>query len=217
MSGLVSALLTYVRQGPGAASFEALAPSAKSPESVPFRAAYASVARRLKKVDELPPLPPPPLSELARPHFTLTDWVRAALLATALEGLSERRLEVALALFEGGELGEQESLLRTLSFLPEPALYVPVAELGVRTNAQRLFAAIACENPYPARHFSAPAFNQMVLKAVFVEVSVRRIEGLDGRRTPELARMAEAYASERRAAGRPVPDDIARILGGNAR
>jgi hypothetical protein len=29
--------------------------------------------------------------------------------------------------------------------------------------------------------------------------------------------MAEAYASERRAAGRPVPEDIARILGGNAR
>jgi hypothetical protein len=105
----------------------------------------------------------------------------------------------------------------SLTETAEPALYVPVAELGVRTNAQRLFAAIAAENPYPARHFGALQFNQMVLKAVFVEVSVLRIEGLAERRTPELARMAEAYASERRAAGGPVPEDIARILGCHAR
>jgi hypothetical protein len=217
MPGLTSALQSYVRQGPAAESFDGLVASASSPQSVPFRAAYASVERRLKKVGEQAPPVPAELRELARPHFGLTDWVRAALLATALEASPERRLESALALFEGGELGEQESLLRTLSFLPEPALYVPVAELGVRTNAQRLFAAIAAENPYPARHFGALQFNQMVLKAVFVEVSVLRIEGLAERRTPELARMAEAYASERRAAGRPVPEDIARILGGNAR
>lgn len=217
MSGFASALQSYVRQGPASASFDALAASAESPQSVQFRAGYASVERRLKKIAEAAPPVPAELSELARSHFELKDWVRAALLATALEAVPERRLETTLALFEGGELGEQESLLRTLSFMPEPALYVPVAELGVRTNAQRLFAAIACENPYPASYFGALQFNQMVLKAIFVEVSVTRIEGLAERRTAELSRMAEAYASERRAAGRPVPEDIAWILGGNAR
>jgi hypothetical protein len=51
-----------------------------------------------------------------------------------------------------------------------------------------------------------------VLKAVFVGVAVDRIEGLDRRVTPALKRMAEDYAAERRAAGRPVPADVDRIV-----
>jgi hypothetical protein len=39
-------------------------------------------------------------------------------------------------------------------------------------------------------------------------VPVSRILGLERRKTPELRRMAADYASERRAAGRPVPADI---------
>jgi len=53
----------------------------------------------------------------------------------------------------------------------------------------------------------------MVLKAVFAGVALRRILGLAGRRTPELRRMAGDYASERRAAGRSVPVDLACLLG----
>jgi hypothetical protein len=45
------------------------------------------------------------------------------------------------------------------------------------------------------------------MKAIFMEVSIHRIEGLEARITPELTRMATSYASERRAAGRPVPPD----------
>jgi hypothetical protein len=75
-----------------------------------------------------------------------------------------------------------------------------------------VFEAIAAENPYPATHFPDPNLNQMELKAVFVEVAVDRIQGLDERITPELARMAEDYAAERRAAGRPVPADVDHIV-----
>jgi len=58
-----------------------------------------------------------------------------------------------------------------------------------------------------AEHFPALNFNQAVMKAIFNGVSVRRIEQLERRITPELSRMAAGYASERRAAGRPVPQD----------
>jgi hypothetical protein len=54
----------------------------------------------------------------------------------------------------------------------------------------------------------------MVLKAIFMEVPVRRIEGLAGRLTTELGRMVSGYASERRAAGRPVPADVDYVLRG---
>ena len=48
-----------------------------------------------------------------------------------------------------------------------------------------------------------------------VGVAVGRILGLEARITPELQRMVADYASERRAAGRSVPDDITYILGVN--
>jgi hypothetical protein len=54
----------------------------------------------------------------------------------------------------------------------------------------------------------------MVLKAIFIEVPVSRIEGLDRRNGAELRRMARDYASERRAAGRPVPSDVDLLLAG---
>ena len=55
--------------------------------------------------------------------------------------------------------------------------------------------------PVSRRRVPEPNFNQMVLKALFTDVRLERIVGLDGRLTPELSRMAAAYASERRAAG----------------
>jgi hypothetical protein len=80
-----------------------------------------------------------------------------------------------------------------------------------RTNAQVIFEAIACDNPYPFRYFPELNFNQMVLKALFIGSPLARVIGLEERITSELIRMAEDYASERRAAGRPVPEDITLI------
>ncbi|HEY3497082.1 MAG TPA: EboA domain-containing protein [Polyangiaceae bacterium] len=188
--------------------------AAANPASVGFRAFYAGVSRRLGSSAAQSVTPPPAFAALARPHHTLTDWVRATLVVHALGHLSlAEQPAFVLRLLEGGEIGEQESLLRTLSLLPEPARFVETGLAACRTNARRVFEAIACENPFPAEHFPALGFQQMVLKAVFIEVAVARIEGLDARRTPELVRMAEDYASERRAAGRPVPDDLALIAG----
>ena len=81
-----------------------------------------------------------------------------------------------------------------------------------RTNAKDVFEALVCENPYPAAHFPELGFNQAVLKAIFMEVSVRRIEGLNARITAELKRMVSDFASERRAAGRAVPEDTGTIM-----
>ena len=82
-----------------------------------------------------------------------------------------------------------------------------------RSHIQPLFEAIACENPYPARHFPELNFNQMVLKVLFTGVALDRVVGLQARVTPELQRMAADYASERRAAGRSIPPDIWRLIG----
>ena len=67
-----------------------------------------------------------------------------------------------------------------------------------------------------AAHFPDLNFNQLVMKAIFIEAPVARIEGLAARRNADLARMARDYASERRAASRTVPPELALVLGESA-
>jgi hypothetical protein len=208
------ALEDLARVSPAAEVLERGVAAVKEPTGVAFRALYASVARRLRGAAGEAVMPPAPFTERARPHFTLTDWVRLTLVFRAFSHLPAAGQPALIErLFESGEIGEQESLLRTLALLPEPTRFTDTGLAACRTNARRVFDAIACDNPFPAEFFPELGFNQMVLKAVFIEAPVARIEGLAARRTPELLRMARDYASERTAAGRPVPGDIALILG----
>lgn len=118
-------------------------------------------------------------------------------------------------LFSHGDIDERRAILRALPRLRDPARFLPLAVEACRTSVIPVFEAIACDNAFPAAHFSDASFNQMVLKAVFVGVPLARVVGLDARRSPELARMAHDYAAERRAAGRTIPDDLS-LLGGDA-
>jgi hypothetical protein len=211
MSDRAPALRRLVgRYWPGAdAFFERATPDLSAPQSVGFRALYASVPRRLGALAERSVEAPAELAEATRPHWNLTDYTRAALVASAFATQPDEWQAAAhLRLFEAGEIGEQVSLLRTLPLLPEPARFLETGLQACRTNARSVFEAMVCENPFAAQHFPALNFNQAVLKAIFMEVSARRIEGLDARITPELQRMAAGYKSERLAAGRTVPVDI---------
>ena len=62
--------------------------------------------------------------------------------------------------------------------------------------------------PAPRR----PAWRQGVLKCLFTGVPLAAVDGLDRRADAELARMVAGYAAERRAAGRPVPADVAALM-----
>ena len=138
----------------------------------------------------------------------LDEAGRAALLLARSAALKSGHLALASEVFYRGEVREKQALLRALPLLPEPAQFLDLAVEACRSSVQTLFEAIACENPYPADWFSQEAFNQLVLKALFIEVSVNRIAGLARRADSELARMATGYGSERRVAGRRVPADI---------
>lgn len=191
------------------AFFERVRAELSPAPGVSFRAAFASVPRRLGAAAQSPAEAPASLSGQARPHWSLTDYTRAALIALALEQVPPAEQPAfVLQLFEAGESGEQVSLLRTLSLLPGPERFVEVGLQACRANALDVFTAIVAENPFLAAYFPALNFNQAVMKAIFQGVSVRRIEGLEARITAELQRMAAGYASERRAAGRPVPADV---------
>jgi hypothetical protein len=187
-------------------------------DSANFAAAYAGAGRRLG----LAPLQPS-ADELARltaagvmlpTGWPLSGVARAALLTRLLQKLEPpAQLQAVTSQFKTGDNAERAALLKALPLLPAPERFVEVAIEACRSSVQSVFEAIACENPYPARHFPEANFNQLVLKAFFCEIAVQRIQGLFERRSAELVRMAQAYASERRAAGRSVPQDLSLVTG----
>lgn len=107
-----------------------------------------------------------------------------------------------------GDNRERQAVLKALPLLTEPSRFLSLAVEACRTSVDDVFRAIACTNPFPARHFLPQSFNQMVLKALFNGVPCSEIVGLAEHVTPELMRMVGDYAAERRAAGRSVPEDI---------
>ena len=143
-------------------------------------------------------------------RWTQDDAARALILIARRQGGRAGRpfVDDAVACFEEGDSREQQSWLRALDLWPEAAEFLPHAIDACRTNIVPVFEALACENPYPARHFPERNFNQMVLKALFNATALSRVVGLAPRLNGELSRMARDYAAERTAANRTVPADI---------
>ena len=137
---------------------------------------------------------------------------RALLLLAATEGRPPGLLAGVLEdLYRKGEMREQQALLRALAYLPAPEAWAGLAAEAVRSNVISLLEALACDNPFPAAYMDGLAFNQLVMKAVFNGLSLARIRGLRKRADEELRRMARAFARERQAAGRTVPQDLGLI------
>jgi hypothetical protein len=180
------------------------------PTPTAVRVAIAQAGRRLG--DDAIDLGGAALDPAPHETWRACDVGRAAVLLSVVAHLpAEAQLRLVTDLIRRGELSEQQSLLRALAWLPDPARFTDVAVDACRTNSEPVFAAIAADNPFPAAHFSDAAFDQLVVKAIFIGLAVRGIRGLADRVTPETVRILSDYAAERRAAGRPVPDDVAYV------
>ncbi len=116
-------------------------------------------------------------------------------------------------LFTTADVGELVALYQSLPLLPDPEQHLAQATEGIRSNMTAVFNAVALCNPYPTDYFDEPAWNQMVLKAVFVGSPLHLIWGLESRANPELARMLIDYAHERWAAKRSVTPELWRPVG----
>src|SRR5438093_8542769 len=128
--------------------------------------------------------------------------------------LEDARRETAGALGRANDLyfvsdgRERIALLRGLALLPEGDAALPAVRDALRANAGDLFAAAICENGYTSRHLPDDLFDQAVLKCAFVGLRLRRIERVEERATPELARLLFAYVTEREHAVRSVAPDL---------
>ena len=119
-------------------------------------------------------------------------------------------------LFGTADFGEAVALFKALPLLPDPAAYKTRCTEGIRTNITDVFLAVAHRNPYPREQLDEAAWNQMVLKALFVGVALDPICGLDELANPRLMRMLCDYAHERWAAHRTVSPELWRCVGPHA-
>lgn len=115
-------------------------------------------------------------------------------------------------LFETADMNEHQALFAALPLMPFQEELIPRAIDGLRTNISLVFDAIALNNPFPAKYFPEANWNQMVLKAIFIQRPLYRIQGLEERRNLALAAIARDLAHERWAAGRDVMPEIWRLV-----
>jgi len=181
-----------------------------------FYLAFSKASRHFKKETLSTALGTLSLEESGMLPFSISHWdsLQAARTFLLLQLPQEKTSWMATVqqLFETADMYEQQALYAALPLLPFAEDLVPRAIEGCRTNMSLVFDAIALNNPYPARFFPEANWNQLVLKAIFMQRPLYQIQQLDERRNSALAAMATDFAHERWAAGRAVMPEVWRLL-----
>ncbi len=146
-------------------------------------------------------------------RWSMLDAMRV-LFVLARTDLAESSFEQAIEeAFRFTDEGESCAPFRAIPLCPNPERFLWRVSDGCRTNMTSVFESIAFGSPFPVTYFDDVAWNQLVIKAIFVGVNLASVYGLDERLTPELARIALDLADERRSAGRGVQTDLWMTLG----
>lgn len=122
-------------------------------------------------------------------HWSIDQAARTLLILTLPKYHPEKYVYTLEQVFKSADVGELVTLYQALPLLPYPERWQKRAAEGIRSNMTAVFNAVALRNPYPAEHLDTLAWNQMVLKALFVGSPLHLIQGLDSRANEELARM----------------------------
>ena len=183
----------------------------------PLGAAIGLASRRLGKADLSLRAADLIRAETLRPGLDLSDWsidqlARVALMAASHGGNDSAFAERFDSFCMTAEINELIALCRGLPVYPNAMLIEPRAREAVRSGMKPVFEAVAHRNPYPRETFAEDAWNQMVVKALFIGSTLWPIQGLDERANPRLARMLVGLAQERWAAQRPVSGELWRCV-----
>ncbi|MEL6275889.1 MAG: EboA domain-containing protein [Bacteroidota bacterium] len=144
------------------------------------------------------------------PGFILDGWTIDELCRIAfMTQLPVQTNQTVLEkLFSTADLRESVALYKGVYYLDNASDFIQRVIEGLRTNIQQVFDAIALDNPFPLTYFAELPWNQMVLKALFMERPIYRIFGLDERSNATLATILQDYAHERWSAGRSVSPEL---------
>lgn len=153
-----------------------------------------------------------------QPAFNLATWTVDELSRVVfMTTLSVEHNQAILdKLFDTADMRESVALFKGLFFLDNAEAFKMRAIDGLRTNITHVFDAIALDNVFPSLYFEEAPWNQMVLKAIFMQRPIYRIFDLDQRKNKTLALILQDYAHERWAAHRQVSPELWRAVAGHA-
>jgi hypothetical protein len=156
--------------------------------------------------------------ETIRPGWFPGDWscdrVARILLILALpQDNPDEYVHRVEQIFNIADVEELVTLYQALPLFSFPERFRLRAAEGIRSNMTAVFNAVALQNPYPAEYFDNIAWNQMVLKALFVGSPLHLIYGLEQRNNLDLSQMLIDYAREREAANRSVSPELWELVG----
>ena len=138
----------------------------------------------------------------------LLELSRIYLLLKVLKEKNSFFLDKVKKLIQIADKEEIETFLKYLIFLPNPKDFHFHAVDALRTNISSVFDAIAINNPYPYLYFTNEEWNQMYLKAAFMERKIENILYVEKKANEDLARIISDYAHERWAASRDINPQI---------
>lgn len=145
-------------------------------------------------------------------NWSIDQAARTLLVLSLPYSNQKQYLHILEQLFNAADVGELVALYQALPLLPYPGRLQKRAAEGVRSNMTAVFNAVALNNSYPSEYFDNQAWNQMVLKALFVGSPLSQIHGLEKRANSTLAQMLNDYASERQAAKRSVAPELWQLV-----
>jgi hypothetical protein len=151
-----------------------------------------------------------PLEQLTDPCCWQAD--EAGRLLLLAKRLAQSTPQEAAALikeaFKYGDEYEQIAIIKGLEWIDDRGDMTDLAIATGRTNSINVFAAIALNNPYPARFYDDRAFHQLVLKTLFMDLHLACLLGLQQRLSARLSTLCIDLVNERLAAERNPPVSI---------
>jgi len=142
--------------------------------------------------------------------WTIAEAARVLLLQTHLDTIenNDGRYNAIWQAYRLGDENEKMAYIKGLSLLDPGGELLDIALHTGRTNNVFLFSAIALHNVYPARYYDDNAFEQLVLKTLFLDLSASHIDALQQRLHPGLSSRCMDLVRERLAADRQPPVSI---------
>jgi hypothetical protein len=191
---------------------------AEGASNLVFFTAFSAVPRYIGKQDLQLTQDDWQAIETIRPGWFPGNWsidrVARILLILALpQHNPDEYVQKVEQVFNAADVSELVTLYQALPLLPFPERFRLRAAEGIRSNMTAVFNAVALQNPYPAEYFDNIAWNQMVLKALFVGSPLHLIYGLEKRNNSDLSQMLIDYAHEREAANRSVSPELWELVG----
>ncbi|HCN44515.1 MAG TPA: hypothetical protein DIT18_01685 [Pseudomonas sp.] len=147
--------------------------------------------------------------------WSTVQLARTLLLAQVLEHHRGAQVSFLHQLFQWGDDQEKSAIVKAFDCLDSTGRCLKLALEAGRTSNPQVFAALALDTPYPARHYPERPYNQLVLKALGMGLDASRLNGLSQRHGVTLNQLAMDLLDEQLAAGRTVSPGLSLLIAFN--